>query len=92
MPRKVATVIPPTTATPIELRAAEPAPVAVASGKQPIIKANEVIKIGLRRKPADSREALTASMPLSVRTLANSTIRIAFFAASPIIMITPICI
>ena len=42
-------------------------------------------------KPASSA-AFIGCIPLSTLTLANSTIKIAFFAASPIIMIIPICI
>ena len=91
LPSIVANNMPPTTATPIPLRAAEPAPAAIANGKQPIMNANEVIKIGRKRKPAASSAALIGSMPLSTRTLANSTINMPFFAPSPITMIIAIC-
>ena len=68
-----------------------PAPVAMASGRQPMMNAKLVMRIGRRRRPAASIAALTGSMPRSTRTFANSTMRIAFFAARPMIMMMPIC-
>ena len=46
IPIEVAANILETTAVSILLRAAEPAPLAIAKGKQPIMKANEVMIIG----------------------------------------------
>ena len=83
--------MPPTTATPMPLREAAPAPVAMASGIQPMMKARDVMMIGRKRRFADSSADFTASMPLSLRIFANSTIKIAFFAARPISMMIPIC-
>ena len=81
IPIDVAASIPETTAVPMLLRAAELAPLAMVNGKQPIMKASEVMMIGRSLKPDASTAAFFASIPLSVRTLANSTIKIAFFAA-----------
>src|SRR5213593_1175077 len=49
-----------------------------------------VIKIGRKRSRADSNAAASTDWPSSCLALANSTIRIAFFAASPTSMIRPI--
>ena len=89
MPSTVAAIIPPITPVPTAIRLAAPAPLASTSGTMPIVKASEVMMIGRRRKRA---AALTASMrerPRSSSSMANSTIRIAFFAASPMIVMRP---
>jgi hypothetical protein len=53
--RNVEAIMPPATAVPTELRAADPAPVARASGSTPRMKANDVIRIGRRRiRPAST--------------------------------------
>jgi len=54
------------------------------------MNANEVIKIGRRRKRAPSSAASSSGLPFSYSSFANSTIRIAFFAANPMSMIKPI--
>jgi hypothetical protein len=90
-PRMVAISMPENTATPMTFRASAPAPVARTSGTTPRMNANAVIRIGRNRSLADSSAALRASLPCSRSILANSTIRIAFFAARPISMISPIC-
>ncbi len=80
----VAASIPTMTTVPrIRLETA-PAPVAIQSGEDPRMKAKDVIRIGRRRKRAPSSAASSKSRPFSNSAFANSTIRIAFFAASPI--------
>ncbi|EXI65762.1 MAG: hypothetical protein AW08_02974 [Candidatus Accumulibacter adjunctus] len=84
--------MPPMTAPPITCREMAPAPLASASGTQPRMKANEVIRIGRRRNCAPFRVASARdSSPFSYSILANSTIRMAFLAARPISMTRPIC-
>ena len=61
------------------------------SGTQPRMNANDVIRIGRRRSRAPSSAASTTARPSSSRSFANSTIRIAFFAARPISITRPIC-
>ncbi len=84
--------MPPNTVVPIDCRLAAPAPVANISGTTPRMKAKAVIRIGRRRsrrrfhRRVDDRQALLAR-----GALANSTIRMAFFAARPISMTKPIC-
>ncbi len=72
-------------------RATDPAPVATHKGTFPRMNANEVIKMGRSRIRAPARAASTSGLPCSYSSLANSTIRIAFFAASPISITSPIC-
>ena len=73
-------------------RHARPRRDAVQSGTQPRMNAKDVIRIGRSRSFAPSSAASTRPMPfLRARALANSTIRIAFFAARPISMTRPIC-
>ena len=64
----------------------------ITSGKVPRMKAKLVIRIGRRRAPAASTAASMAVSPRSSACLANSTIRIAFFAASAMSTIRPICV
>ena len=92
MPTNVLKVIPPTTALPMDTREPAPGPVAIARGRQPRINANEVIRIGRRRRWAALMAAVTTSCPPSRFILAYSTIRMAFLAASPISMIMATCI
>jgi hypothetical protein len=56
------------------------------------MKASEVIRIGRSRKRAASTAASQRLRPRSSSCLANSTIRIAFFAASPISTTKPTCV
>ncbi len=51
---------------------------------------NAVIRIGRSRRRAASRAASTTGLPASFSARAYSTIRIAFFAASPISITRPI--
>ena len=56
------------------------------------MKAMLVIRMGRRRSLAASTAAAAGDMPSSTFTLANSTIRMAFFAARPISTMRPICV
>ena len=67
------------------------APLESISGTTPKMNANAVIKMGRKRRRADSRAASWMGMPPSCFALANSTIRMAFLAARPINMIRPTC-
>ena len=91
IPSKVAANIPDTTVVPSMRRAAAPAPSATQSGKQPKMKANDVIKIGRNRSRAPSSAASISGRPCFSFSFANSTIRIAFLAVSPTSMTRPIC-
>ena len=91
MPTRVAALMPNTTAVPSTRRAEAPAPLAVASGSEPKMKANEVIRMGRSRRRAPAIAASINGVPRSYSSLANSTMRIAFFAARPISMTSPIC-
>jgi hypothetical protein len=82
MPITLAASMPPITVVPMIWRATEPAPDAVHSGTLPRMNAKEVIRIGRNRSLAPSRAASTRFLPFANCSLANSTIRIAFFAAS----------
>jgi len=55
------------------------------------MKANEVMRIGRSRRRAPFKAASTSDAPFSSSAFAYSTIRIAFFAESPISMRRPIC-
>ncbi|MCY1410294.1 hypothetical protein D9M71_256600 [compost metagenome] len=81
--------MPPITPVPMACWLAELAPVAMARGTTPRMKAREVITIGRRRRRAARTVASTRSWPSSTRCLANSMIRIAFLADRPIRVIRP---
>ena len=86
----VADKTPNTTAIPISDLELAPAPVDKASGTFPSINANDVINIGRSRISDASIAASKAAIPAAVRTVAYSTIKMAFFAASPIMAKRPI--
>ena len=88
--RNVDVIIPPMTVVPTDCRAADPAPVASASGSTPRMNASDVIRIGRSRMRAASTAASTIDRPSLRRCSANSTIRIEFFAARPTSMTRPI--
>ncbi len=90
-PRMVATSIPLKTVIPITFLPSAPAPEAVSKGVTPRIKANAVIRIGLKRSFAADIAASKRGTPFSCSALANSTIRIAFLATSPMSNTSPIC-
>ena len=87
---KVAASMPPNTPVPIERRAAAPAPLANTRGVTPSTKASEVMTMGRKRRRAALRAASMGDMPAKKPCWANSTIRIAFLAASPISTTRPI--
>ncbi len=68
-----------------------PAPDANSSGSEPRMKAKDVIRIGRKRSRAASLAAWRISVPCSRRSLANSTMRIAFLLARPMSSARPIC-
>ena len=74
----------------VDRRAAAPAPDATTNGTMPNTNAIDVITIGLNLNRAASSAASATGMPCSIFWLANSTIKIAFFAANPIKVIKPI--
>ncbi len=90
MATKLAAAIPPMTAVPMTRLEIAPAPLAMASGTQPRMKAKEVIRIGRSRSFAPVSAASATGLPRSYSILANSTMRIAFFAARPMSMTRPI--
>ena len=90
-PSAVATSIPQKTAVPMTLRDAAPEPDASIRGTTPRMKANAVMRIGRKRSRAASSPASRAVAPWSRFIFANSTMRIEFFAASPISISRPIC-
>ena len=75
--------MPQNTAMPIAWRISAPAPLENTSGTTPAMKAIDVIRIGRRRRRLASRAASITVRPWSSSSRANSTIRIAFFEASP---------
>src|SRR5262245_14689882 len=81
--KQVEAIIPLNTATPMDLRALAPAPVASTNGSTPRMKANDVIRIGRNRVRAASTAASRSGLPsCKCCSRATSTIRIAFFADS----------
>ena len=82
--------MPPITPVPIERWLAEPAPLAMASGSTPSVKAIEVMMIGRKRRCAACSTASTALLPCACSSLANSMISTAFFADRPMMVISPI--
>jgi len=89
-PKKVTPNIPLNTAVPNSCRDSAPAPVAITKGNTPMIKANEVIKMGRNLIREASTAASKKLKPFSCRRLANSTIKIAFLLANPTRTIKPI--
>jgi len=89
-PKKVTPSIPKNTAVPSAWRSSAPGPVAITSGMTPRMKAKDVIRIGRRRLCAARTTASIGESPSSSACLANSTIRIAFLAASAMSTTRPI--
>ncbi len=87
--RKVDTNMPPATAVPTEWRASCPAPEAKTSGSTPRMNASDVIRMGRSRSREASIAASMTESPLCRSCSANSTIRMAFLAASPISITSP---
>ncbi len=82
--------MPPNTPVPSACCVSELAPDAMTKGTTPQVKAREVIRIGRKRSLAAATVASTKLIPSSLSILANSTIKIAFLAERPIIVIRPI--
>ena len=81
--------MPPITPVPMARWAPELAPVAMASGSTPRMNANDVIRIGRKRRREASSVDSTRPLPSAYRSFANSTIRIAFLADRPMMVIRP---
>ncbi|MNY40874.1 hypothetical protein D3C86_1756500 [compost metagenome] len=81
--------MPPSTAVPIAWRPPAPAPVPMASGSTPKPNASEVIRMGRSRSRTASTVASRRLRPCSCSWVANSTIKIAFFDASPTVVNSP---
>ncbi|CFO00475.1 Uncharacterised protein [Bordetella pertussis] len=85
----MAASIPPSTPIPTARWLAAPAPVAMASGTTPRMNASDVIRMGRKRRRAASTADSYRPCPRAYWSLANSTIRMAFLAASPITVTMP---
>ena len=88
--RIVAEIMPPSTPVPMACWLFDAAPEAMARGTTPKMKASEVMTIGRKRSVDASMVASTSDLPGFQRSLANSTIRIAFLAERPMIVMRPI--
>ena len=89
-PSTVEASIPPNTVVPRDCRLAAPAPAATTSGDTPRMNASAVIRIGRSRSFTACIAASSTVLPSSRSRLANSTIRMAFLADSPISITSPI--
>ena len=90
MPTVMATSMPKKTPVPMPCRLADPGPDAKTSGSRPRMNESDVMTIGRNRRCIAVIAAETASCPFSTSSLANSTIRMAFFATSPTSITSPI--
>src|SRR5205085_1466115 len=82
-------IMPPMTLVPSACWLAPPAPLAITIGSTPQTKARPVIRIGRKRNEHASIVASTSGLPCARRSLANSMMRMASFAARPMIVIRP---
>ena len=89
MASTVAEIMPPATPVPMSCRLADPAPVLNASGITPRMNASDVIRIGRNRKCAASSVASIKPLPCACKSLANSTMRMAFLADKPTMVSRP---
>ncbi|MNR41494.1 hypothetical protein D3C85_1598890 [compost metagenome] len=87
---KVAASMPPITGQPRAWRLAAPAPLEVTSGTQPRMKASDVMAMGRKRSRAASNADSRRLIPSSCFITANSTMRMAFLAARPTSVTSPI--
>ena len=85
----VPTMMPPITPVPMARWLAAPAPLAMASGSTPSVKASEVMMIGRKRRCAAASADCKALLPWACKSLANSMIRMAFLADSPMMVMRP---
>ena len=83
--------IPANTGVPTSRRLISAAPWAITSGTRPRMNATDVIITARNRARAPLTAASRMLSPASRRSLANSTIRMPFFAASAISTTRPIC-
>ena len=81
--------MPPITPVPMSFWLPAPAPVEMASGETPAMKASEVIRIGRRRSRAASIAAASGAAPRCSASWANWTIRMAFLADRPMVVSMP---
>lgn len=86
---RVPTNMPPTSTSPMELRAAAPAPETRVRGKCPAMVAAVVMRMGRRRMVAASRTASSLASPWICSWLANCTMRMPFLATSPTRVTSP---
>lgn len=89
MPTSAEAATPPSTPMPMGRRASAPAPEAGAGGGTPGLKAKVVIRIGRSRIREAVTMASSEGVPFSRRSCANATLRIAFRAASPMVVSRP---
>ena len=89
MPNAVAATMPPATPVPTAWRLDAPAPRATTSGSMPSTKASDVMTIGRRRSFTAASVASRVLLPVASSSIANSTMRIAFLAARPMIVTRP---
>jgi len=89
IPNAVAASIPPATPVPTAMRLAAPAPRATSRGTMPSTNASDVMMIGRSRSRTAASVASTVLLPCPSSSIANSTMRIAFFAARPMIVTSP---
>ena len=82
--------MPPKTVVPTPRRLSMPAPCAKTSGTRPAMKAKLVIITARKRSLAPVVAASTMDWPLRRASIANSTIRMPFLAASAISTTRPI--
>ena len=81
--------MPPKTASPIEIRLAAPAPLDNTNGMTPSTNEIAVMITALNLNSAPCIVASKIDLPSSLNCLENSTIKMAFFEASPINIIKP---
>ncbi len=89
MPNAVAAIMPPATPVPTAMRLAAPAPRATSSGTIPSTKASEVMIMGRRRNFTAAIVASKVLLPSASSSIANSTMRMAFLAARPMMVMRP---
>ena len=86
----VSPIMPPMIPVPMEWRAFAPAPVAIASGSTPKMKASDVMRIGRSRSSPAWMVASMIDSPCFRSSTAKVTRRTAFFAPRPISTSRPI--
>src|SRR5215207_6297950 len=89
MPNVVAAIMPPATPVPTAMRLDAPAPRAISSGTMPSTNASDVMMIGRNRSFTAASVASIVLLPCASSSIANSTMRIAFFAARPMMVTSP---